>query len=192
MTNAKSQIETLLHSRKEDLYRRIKYYLGKNLGKAATQEEILAETVCYFLEHPNGLETKEQSELYNIFLWKARRVVWDRVRKIDRFEEALQEMGEEISDPSAESRMTHPSPSLLLHRESKRQDLRRAIGLIPSEDQRRALWLMRIENRSLAEAAQTMGKSTQAVKKLIERGFRNLVFQLKSGGKIMESTGQTS
>lgn len=192
MNQVKIQLEELLRTRKADLLRRVNYYLGKSLRKKTVPEEILAESVCYFLEHPNGLESKDQEQLYNIFLWKARRVVCDRVRRLERFAEVVDELGHNYPNSESERRLTQPSPTLVLHRESKRQDLRHAIGLIPSEAQRQALWLTKMEGHSLAETAQLMNRNTQSVKKLVERGFKSLALVLKSRGKMVESTGVTS
>ncbi|RMF40911.1 MAG: sigma-70 family RNA polymerase sigma factor [Planctomycetota bacterium] len=72
------------------------------------------------------------------------------------------------------------SPSAALHREERAAALAQAM-LELTEEQRRAIILKYWENASLADIAQELGKSTEAVAGLIFRGMKRLRQQFGNG-----------
>ena len=190
----KVQIEGLVSERQEKITSRIKSYIRKDLHREIPPEEILSETICYLLRHPSVGEQLSREELYRLLLWKARHLVCDRIHKLRNTDWALRSGALDLPEASfGAERATQASPTVILHREDKRKAIRHTIDLLPNGEQKTALRLVKIENRTNEEAAKIMGKSPEAVRKLAERGFQQLATVLRSFGKSkFESSGETT
>lgn len=188
----RDSISQLVHSRESDFLKFINSRISKNLKTQITAEEILSETVRYALEHPDMIENREEEDLFLFLLWKAKLLVCDKVRRLEAVGESKQPARIEFSLQEAE-RSTMPSPTLQLHREDKKTALLRYLDMLPNVDQRTVLRLVRLDGHSIEDVSKMMGRSPDAIKKLMRRAFENLVWKARSSGaRKFATTGETT
>lgn len=193
LMETKNRLQELLSAKQKNILKYINSIIGSNLRKELAAEEVLAETVRYVLEHPEQLKGRSLNDLFLFFLWKAKMVVIDKARNLKSSSMILPDDEHSLSEMMAQNRNVAPSPSLLLHREEKKLSLRRCLDLLSNVDQKTAIRLVRIEGQSVEEAGKTMKRSPDAVRKLVERGFVNLVWKIRSSGAMrFATTGETT
>jgi len=81
-----------------------------------------------------------------------------------------------------------PTPSRVVRGHEASKAVLDAIGTLP-EHYRQAVWLVHIEQRTVADAAARMGKSERAVHGLCRRGLKLLQEQLVSMSRYMSTKG---
>lgn len=193
MPTLKNRIEDVLRQKEKSLYKFINSKINKDLRQLILAEEVLSECIEYALNNQELLEKRTEDDVFVFLLWKAKCIVCDKVRRLQtarKNEQALvsRAIASEITD-----RAVAPSPTLLIHRETKRAALHRCLSMISSEDQRTALELVQFKGHTVREAANIMGKSVDSVKKLLRRGFLNLAVEARRlGARQFATTGVTS
>lgn len=186
----KTRLEEFLGRKGEDLLRFINSKIDNNLRKTATAQDVFNDLIRYAMEHPAEVEKRSDQDLFICFLWKAKLLVYDKVKEMKKHDPENVAQRLKIS-PKAEK--LGPSPTYVLHRQDKQQALRYYLSMITSPEQKRAMELVRLEGLTLAEAGARMGKTVTAVEKLLERGFANLVNKVRrSGGWKYATTGETT
>lgn len=185
----KSRLEKLLSEKESNILRYLNSLIRNNLRNRVSAQEVLDDAVCYLMEHPEQTECRSDKDLFLFLLWKSKKLVIDRARQIKTQDDSCFSIARTLD----EQRWIAPSPSLVLHRLAKQISLRDCLNSLPSEEQKTALRLMRIEGLTSQQAAKRMGKTPEAVRKLVERGFASLVERIKgSGAKKFATTGETT
>lgn len=189
--DTKSQIESLLIAKNDEILKYINSIIGDKLRTQVNAEEILAETVRYAMENPGCLENRTQEKAMYFFLWKAKKLVLNQARSFKTRTTHQQAKSEENQNEVALD--VEPSPTFLLHRADKRLALRECLNLLSNEAQRNALKLVKIDGLSAEDAAKAMGKTPEAVRNLVKRGFASLVQKVyAAGGRKYATTGETT
>lgn len=193
MTTLRARIEGLLEAKQTAFCKFINSKIDKDLRQYILVEDILSETIEYAIQNEKLLAHRDEHQLLIFLFWKAKMLVCDKVRRLQTTRKRQQAILNHRSASQSIDRLIAPSPSFLLHRESKRTELLHYLSMIPSPDQRQALELVQFEGNSVREAAEKMGKSVESVKKLVSRGFANLVIKAQSSGaRKYATTGITS
>lgn len=188
-----SLIGDVLASKEKQILSYIRCVMGRRLRKHLAPEEVLGDAVRYLLERPQWIQERSAEQLFVFLLWKCKMIVIDRARRLKGFQEYWLEELRPLSELVHEGGSVEKSPSLILHRQQKRDDFRNLLNLIKSQNQRMALELVRMEGLSLAQAGAVMGKHPEAVRDLVRSAVTNLVRHLRaSGGFKYATTGETS
>lgn len=183
------RISKLVSEREDDFRNFINSRIAKPLRAKILAEEILSETVRYALEHPALVKDRSDEKLFFFLLWKAKLLVCDRVRNIKAASNLEQTVSLKVAEKTKDD---FQSPTMRLHREDKRVALENYIALLPNRDQRTVLQLMRVDNFNLDQVSETMGRSPEAVKKLVRRAMENLISAARrAGSDKFLTTGET-
>lgn len=190
---SKKRIEVFLLKYSKSIIRRIQPLLRSDFSHEITAEEILGEAVVYALEHPDRWEKQSDQHLYNSILWKCKRLVIDKMRRVGALSRAIEKQEEILAEKSRKGEDMAPSPTLVLHRQDKLSAVEKFLEELPEEEVRVAVRLVRIDGHTFKEAAEIMGKNSQEFRRIIRRGLAQ-IFRIAEthGGRKYITTGETS
>lgn len=191
--DCKNRIESLLLDERSKCLNSINSLLGNHLRNIMEAEEVLDEALVYALQRTELWQSRSRKELMGFLLWKSKCIIIDKARAMKVEAKAIAEKESALAENERGKNGTEFSPTFVLHRQAKRTAMERYINMLRNEDQKSALRMVRIEGRSLADAARVMGKSPGAVEKLVERGFESLMRTIRgAGGWKFNTTGETT
>lgn len=191
--DSKEQIEAFLLKYSKDLVKRIQPLLRNSFSHEITAEEILGEAIVYILEHPDRLENRSESHLYNSILWKCKRLVIDKMRRVGAAARAIERQEEIIGEKSRKGEDMAPSTTWVLHHQEKLSAIEKYIEELPEEELKVAIRLVRIDGLSFKEAAQAMSTTQQDFRRVFRRGLAHLFRIAESyGGRKYMTSGITS
>lgn len=190
----RARLEELLSKSGHRLLRYIKSLINNNLRNQVSAEDILNEVVRYALERPEHWRKRSNEDLFIFFLWKSKLLVIDKARHLKVAAKANAGHGiSTIEKGGVSGRIVEPSPTFLIHRRAKRSAMESYLERLPNGDHREALRLVRIEGLSLSQAARVMGRSAEAIRKLVKRGLLNLARTARAAGAAkFETSGETT
>lgn len=185
-SNLKMRLDSLMNRRGTDLLRFINSRIFKRLRNHISPEDILAEAVSYVIERPDLAESRQsEDDLFGFLAWKAKMLICDKARRISRTEEIEASLVPDLQ--------IAPSPTLVLHREDKREALLQCIERISNTEQKKIIELVIIQGMTVGEAAQQMQRSPAATRTLLWRAMGLLSQKANRGDvKKYDTSGVTS
>ena len=137
--------------------------MGDRVRARLDPDDVLNETFCAALHSIARLEWRSERSFFHWLTGIAENVIRNAARK--KRPELLE------TDPAVEA--VDASPSQNLRRRERRDRLRASLKQLPPH-YREALELTRVDGLRIDEVASRMGRSPDAVKKLLARGLREL------------------
>jgi len=168
------------------LTRFVRRRMGAELASRESASDIVQSTCRELLRGASGYEERGEASFQNWIRSAAEHKLQNRAR---HWRSARRAGGEELDTEGAAepvSPAAHgPSQDAMLREESER--LRRAFESLPQE-YRHVIVRFQIEGASQAEIARELGRSSDAVRKLVARAMARLSAELEEAGPQPPST----
>lgn len=191
--DVRERINGILSKKGPDLVRMIGSSIRGNIRQYINAEEILGEAVIYAIERPERWDGKSDRHLMHCLLWKAKRILVDKIRHLSVEARTLSRQETIEADRVAEGADMSPSATVLLHREEKCKAAQDFLNQILDHEAREAVRLVRVEMKSFREAAALMGKSHVDFRRVLRHGMEEIlhIAQANAGHKLF-TTGKTT
>lgn len=164
------------------LTRFVRRRMGPELASRESASDIVQSTCRELLRGASGYEDHGEGSFQNWIRSAAENKLRNRARHWQAARRAGGELGLEPGANAAEPvspAARGPSQDAMLREEVER--LQRAFESLP-EEYRRVLVRFQIEGASQAEIAREMGRTSEAVRKLVARAMARLSAELEDGG----------
>ena len=149
---------------REPLEKLICARLGPELRSRVEVDDVLQETLLRAFRSIASIEWQGEKAFLAWLETIAVRAILD---------EAGKRKGPELAQHPSKLAGSHVSPSRALRREERLERLKESLKALPPE-YREVILLARIERMSLGQIAERLGRSPEAVRKLLARGLRKL------------------
>jgi RNA polymerase sigma-70 factor (ECF subfamily) len=163
------------------LTRFVRRRMGPELASRESASDIVQSTCRELLRGASGYEERGEASFQSWIRSAAEHKLQNRARHWHAARRAGGETGLETpgaaepASPAAQG----PSQDAMLREEAER--LRRAFEALP-EEYRRVIVRFQVEGASQAEIAREMGRTSEAVRKLVARAMARLSAELEEGG----------
>jgi RNA polymerase sigma-70 factor (ECF subfamily) len=173
--------------------RRIRRFIGRRSGpevlKRATVDDIFQDTVAAAIASADNFVFQDDDRFVAWITTIARRVIAHCVAYARRGPSTIRIKRAESSGVGVPESQLSPggrTPSSLAAGQEREAAIRKAIGKLP-ERYSQVLTLYKLEERSLAEVAERMGRSKGATCRLIARAIRQLRRMTADNGRVQSA-----